>query len=85
MINLNDQYAISFNELSVDVYERKINQKTGEEYTIPRYYYPNLEQALEGIIDRSILGDLDSLTKVVDKIKELKREIRSFLSKYSKK
>jgi hypothetical protein len=83
MINLNSKYAIAFNELSVDVYKRAINQKNGQEYNIPAFYYPNLEQALEGIIDRSLVGDITELANVVDKIKELKSEIRDFLAKNS--
>lgn len=79
MIPLNDRWALAFHELSVDIYERRINQKTGKEYATPRFYYGNLEQALEGIIDRSLVGDIAELKAVVEMIKELKSEIRDFL------
>jgi hypothetical protein len=79
MINISDRYAISFNELSVDIYERRINKATGIEYTTPKFFYGNLEQALEGIIDRSLVGDMIELKAVVDMINDLKLEIREFL------
>lgn len=78
MIHLNSKWAISFNELSVDVYEKRTHQKTGKEYTTPKYYYANLEQALEGIIDRSLVDDYNSIKEVVDKINAMKSDIREF-------
>ena len=81
MVHLNDKWALSFNELSVDVYEKYTNQKTGKEYSRPKHYYPNLEQALAGIIDRSLVDDYDSIKEVVEKINALKADIREFLGK----
>ena len=81
MIPLNDKWFLSFSETSVDVYERKINQKTGEPYVTPRFYYPNLETALQGLVDRSLTDELTSLEMVVDKINELKRYIHAFCEK----
>jgi hypothetical protein len=78
MINISDKYAISFGELSVDIYERRINKTTGKEYVKPKYYYGNLEQALEGLIDRSLVGDMTELKAVVEMINDLKLEIREF-------
>ena len=79
MITLNDKWALKFSEVSVDLYERRINRKTNEEYFTPQYYYGSLNQALEGIIDRSLVDNYDSLKQVVDKINSLKSEIREFL------
>jgi len=79
MIRLNDKWGIKFNELSVDVLEIRVNQKTGKEYTTPRFYFPNLETALCGITDRSLV-DCESWKCVVDQIKELKAEIKEMVS-----
>jgi hypothetical protein len=79
MINLNKRWAITLNELSVDVYERRYKKDSGEEYTTPKYYYPNLELALCGIVDRSLIADITELQAVVDIINDLKTEIRDFL------
>ena len=84
MIRLNDKYSLKFSELSVDVYEKLTNKKTGKEYYRPKYYYPNLETALDGIIDRS-LADSQSLEEVVDRIKKLKQEIRVLIKENLKK
>lgn len=81
MIPLDDKWMLSFSETSVDVYERKKNQKSGEFYTQPRFYYPNLETALKGIVDRSLTQELTSLEMVVDRIKSLKSDIQAFCRK----
>jgi hypothetical protein len=78
MFKLNTAWAISFDDFCVTVHMINVNQKTGEEYTRPKFYFPNLETALDGIIDRSLDGS-ESLEDVVDRIKRLKAEIREFL------
>ena len=84
MIQLNNKWALKFTELSVDVYEKFTNKKTGKKYYKPRFFYPNLQTALDGIIDRSLV-DCESWKEVVERIKELKQEIRDLLKKNSEK
>ena len=80
MIKINDDWGIKITEISVDVYKKEFNKKKNEEYFRAKYYYPSLESALKGMIDRS-MGDCTSLSAVVDHINDLKQSIDNYLKK----
>ena len=80
MIEINDKWAVDLTELSVNICRKEFIKKTQKDYWRPVYYYPTLESALHGLIDRS-LGDCSSLSDVVDHITELKQSITEILKK----
>lgn len=81
MIKLNKRWSLDSDENCVTVYEMRINKKTKEEYQSPRYFYPNFEAALHGLIDRDIQSqNAKSFEYLIQRINDLKGEVSKTLS-----
>lgn len=74
-MDIGNKWRITSDSMCVTVSERKKHKKTGVVHYVPRWYYNNLGQALEGLIDRDI-GGLETLEFVCNRIVELKNEIK---------
>lgn len=71
---LNDDWAVSWDSLSVNLLSRRISKKTGKEHWVNAGYFPNFETTLKGLIDKSTMSSV-TLEGIVRRIKELKDEI----------
>lgn len=81
--DLNSRWAVMTEDRQVTIARRQINQKTGAVYYSPTYYYNNMAQALDGLIDRDI-NELEKLEEIVERISELKSEIKTMLGSAKK-
>jgi len=79
--DLNARWAVITEINQVTIAQKSIG-KTGKgkgKTTIGRrFYYNNLEDALNGLIDRDI-NELEKLEEIVDRIAELKQEVQIML------
>ncbi len=79
--NLNARWAVETEENQVTISRRQTVQEgdnKGKEYLSPSYYYNNMGQALDGLVDRDING-LEKIEFVVGRIESLKSEIKVML------
>lgn len=81
MIKIGDDWAISIDETCVTILKRRVVQDKdspnyGEESWENKWYYTDLEMALQSFVDRDLQSQITSrLPNLVDRIKELKKWI----------
>jgi len=69
-----EDWALSWDSLSVSVHESRINKKTGNISWVVKGHYPNFETAIQGLVDKSLMSEI-SLEKIMRRLKILKEQI----------
>lgn len=79
IIQLNAQYRLSSDPLNVVSEEKTIAEKgmnAGQEVWKKQGYYPNLQSAVKGCLNRDIMArNLRGVTEVIDRLDELEEKI----------
>ena len=79
IIQLNDQYRLNSDPLNVVLEEKTIAEKgknAGQEVWKTLGYYPSLQSAVKGCLNRDIMArDLRGVTEVIDHMEELEGKI----------
>lgn len=73
IIHINDHWAFEGDQLSITLYEKKINKKGKLDY-YARGYFNNLQQVFNRLIDMEI-NSAASLEFIVSQIRDLKQDI----------
>lgn len=77
-IQLNEDYRVSSDPLNFILQERKINQKSHEEYWKDIGYYSNLEQLLSGLFKKRLqASEIEGIQLLIDEIKNAVRAIQT--------
>lgn len=79
VIDINDDWGITSDAISVTIHKKGINQKTGELYYSAKWHYNNFVQALQALVDRDIQV-CGTLHDVVKRIEELREDIKVFVA-----
>lgn len=79
VIDINDDWGITSDAISVTIYKKGINQTTGKLYYSAKWHYNNFVQALQALVDRDIQV-CGTLHDVVKRIKELREDIKIFVA-----
>jgi hypothetical protein len=82
MISINERWAVAMEPDCIVLIKKAICKETGKpkvDKGSRRYYYPNWEATLSGLVDRDFDSDLTTLDDIVGRIEELKSHIARFL------
>lgn len=83
MLKINETWSIDRDSHCFHLCRRCVSKKAGTEPGYRRYYYPTLEQLINGLIDREVLdadcADLRELSSVVSGLRQLVSDVAGHL------
>lgn len=77
-------YFLRFDDLNLSIVERKIKEKSKEEYFVAKYYYSNVKQASSGIkrmyVQDLLLNSLknEQVEKLIEDLELLELKIKEY-------
>jgi hypothetical protein len=76
MISLGNGWCMKPRQDQIIVYKRNVNKKTGKEYHTLKYFYNTYEDALNGLLNRSIQNlRTDNLETICNEIRKASKRI----------